>query len=135
MVKSFKCSRIIFQSRLKLISFDLIFIEKCLLYGAKSTYPICQFFISRKSVDKSGFVDKSGVDKSEDALYSFLKADFHRSVYTCINPKKLIDSRCLSLLRSSFRQRRLYLTPTALGLDKKFYNVLSDRDVGQTSVP
>ena len=28
------------------------------------TYPICQFFISKKSVDKSGFVDKS-----EDALY------------------------------------------------------------------
>ena len=34
MGKSFKCSRIIFQSRLKLIFFDLIFIEKCLFYGA-----------------------------------------------------------------------------------------------------
>ena len=33
------------------------------------TYPICQFFNSKKSVDKSGFVDKSGVDESEDALY------------------------------------------------------------------
>ena len=53
-----------------IIFFDLIFIEKCLLYGAKSpTYPICQFFISKKSVDKSDFVDKSGVDISEDALY------------------------------------------------------------------
>ena len=31
--------------------------------------PICQFFISRKSVDESGFVDKLGFDKSEDALY------------------------------------------------------------------
>ena len=34
------------------------------------TYPICHIFISKKSVDKSGFVDKSGCDKSEDALYT-----------------------------------------------------------------
>ena len=27
------------------------------------------FSFPKKSVDKSGFVDKSGVDKSEDALY------------------------------------------------------------------
>ena len=32
-------------------------------------YPICHIFVSEKSVDKSGFVDKSGCDKSEDALY------------------------------------------------------------------
>ena len=32
------------------------------------TYPICHIFISKKSVDKSGFVDKSGCDKSEEAL-------------------------------------------------------------------
>ena len=45
----------------------MTFIEKCLPYGAKSpTYPICQFFISKKSVDKSG------VEKSEDALYLIL---------------------------------------------------------------
>ena len=68
--KFIQISPIFSKTCLKLISFDLIFIEKCLLYGAKSpTYPICQFFISKKSVDKSGFVDKSGVDKSEDALY------------------------------------------------------------------
>ena len=73
MVNSVKYPRFFFERCLKLISFDLIFIEKCLLYGAKSpTYPICQFFISKKSVDKSGFVDKSGVDKSEDALYFYL---------------------------------------------------------------
>ena len=33
------------------------------------SYPICHIFIFKKSVDKSGFVDKSGCDKSEDALY------------------------------------------------------------------
>ena len=32
-------------------------------------YPICHIFVSEKSADKSGFVDKSGCDKSEDALY------------------------------------------------------------------
>ena len=31
--------------------------------------PICGLFISEKSVHKSGFVHKSGVDKSGDALY------------------------------------------------------------------
>ena len=31
--------------------------------------PDLSIFHFQKSVDKSGFVDKSGVDKSEDALY------------------------------------------------------------------
>ena len=43
--------------------------EFCLCFLESPSDPICQFFISKKSVYKSGFVDKSGVDKSEDALY------------------------------------------------------------------
>ena len=44
----------------------------CLRFLKSQSYPICQFFISKERVDKSGFVDKSGVEKSEDALYLIL---------------------------------------------------------------
>ena len=44
------------------------------------TYPICHIFISKKSVDKSGFVDKSGCDKSEDALYFNIFKKFARNL-------------------------------------------------------
>ena len=37
---------------------------------------ICHIFISQKSVDKSGFVDKSGCDKSENPLYRAFEIKF-----------------------------------------------------------
>ena len=56
----------------------------CLCFLKSPSYPIWQFFISKKSVDKSGFVDKSEVDKSEDALYfnfQSLRLFFNSSVF------------------------------------------------------
>ena len=38
--------------------------------------PICQFFISRKSVDKSGFVDKSGESWQIGSVGDFIRAKF-----------------------------------------------------------
>ena len=33
------------------------------------SYPICIIFMAKKSVDKSGCIEKSECDKSEDLLY------------------------------------------------------------------
>ena len=41
----------------------------CLRFLKSLTYPSCSFFTFKESVDKSGFIEKSGVYESEDALY------------------------------------------------------------------